>query len=170
MRLLYQLFTPSSAWGPPDSIALAINSQAGGTTQVEVVGDALRITAADSSIQVTARMLPFDAAAYQALTGQYPPRMTERDRTTALPFQYTVLLTARDCPATPEAALALVTIADGIWWMLGGFLLDPSAAVHWGWRAWRTQSTLPDHAATLLAAPAAALAPLTAPAGGSDHD
>jgi hypothetical protein len=170
--LVYQLFTPSVVWGPPESTTLAINSQGGGADRLSIAGNQLDIVSADGQLRTTATIAPFDAAAHARLTQQYPPRMWDRDRDTALPFQRTVTIVT-DGPDTPEQALFHATAADGIWWMLGGFLVDPGAGVHWGWRAWRNECTLPEHAADLSNATAAQFAALLSaaqPVGGPSRD
>jgi glutaredoxin len=97
-------------------------------------------------------MEPFDPEAYQALAARYTPHMTDRDRDTALPFQRVVTFQTSGSPEA-QATLFHVAVADGLWWLLGGFLADPGREILWGWRGWRGEQTLPHHAAALLSTP-----------------
>jgi glutaredoxin len=150
MAFVHQLFTPGTLWPPLESINWAINSQAGIHAQAILQPDQLVITHPEGRVRTIATMRRFDPVAYGVIKERYPERMTARDRTTALPFERTVVVTT-DGPATAPTALAHVAVADGLWWLLGGFLADPAVATLWGWRSWRGESSLAQHAADLLA-------------------
>lgn len=149
MAFVHQLFTPATVWPPLESVNWAINSQAGIQAQAELQQDQLVITHPAGRSRTIVTMKPFDAAAYETIKRTYQERMTPRDRTTALPFEHTVVVTTTG-PANNETALGQVAAADGLWWLLGGFLADVSVTTLWGWRSWRGESNLAQHAADLL--------------------
>ncbi len=149
MAFVHQLFTPATVWPPLESVNWAINSQAGLQAQAEIQQEQLVITHPGGRSRTIATMRPFDPAAYATIKGSYQERMTARDRTTALPFEHTVVVSTIG-PTTTETALCQAASADGLWWLLGGFLADVSVSTLWGWRSWRGESTLAQHTADLL--------------------
>ncbi len=149
MALVHQLFTPATVWPPLESVNWAINSQAGIQAQAEIQQDQLVITHPAGRNRTVATMRPFDPGSYELVKRSYQERMTARDRSTALPFERTVVVTTIS-PETSEMALCQVAVADGLWWLLGGFLADAKISTLWGWRSWRGESNLAQHAADLL--------------------
>lgn len=150
MLLVYQFFTPGTVWPPLESVNWAINSQAGVHAHATQQQDQLVITTQEGRTRATAVMKPFDPAIYATVREQYHERMTARDRSTALPFERTVVISSEG-PVSIETALFHTTVGDGLWWLLGGFLADASVSTLWGWRSWRSESSLAQHAADLLA-------------------
>jgi glutaredoxin len=149
MPFVFHIYTPGVIWGPTEAISLAINSQAGVAAQIEMRGNLLHVSSRRGRYTTTASLQPFEPAAYESVATQYLHRMTDRDRDTALPFQRTLVLATEGSEV--HSALLHVTVADGLWWLLGGFLADPVERVLWGWRSWRTERTLAQHAAPLVA-------------------
>ena len=164
MPFVYLLFTPGVAWSPPESINLAINSQAG--VQARAVQDAgqLRVTSSRGQVAL-AGMSGFDRQEYEPIARKYRHQMTDRDRETALPFERKVVLTTTGA-ADAEGALFHVAVADGLWWLLGGFLADPAAGILWGWRGWREAGSMARHSGELLGRPVPTLPLAPTLAGG----
>jgi hypothetical protein len=163
MELEYRLLTPGEHW-PDDaaSLAAAIRSQGPFQPVVEMAGPELRVRDAITGLTSHARLAPYPAQTYEALIQPpgYAPRMTERDRDTALAFQRTVEIRTSAVPDSDPTTVALfhATVTDGLWWLLGGFLADPYRRTVWGWRRWRGDQPLAAHAAETaahLAAPVA---------------
>jgi mycoredoxin len=150
MLLGYQLFTPGRVWPPLESVNWAINSQAGLHAEATCRQEQLVITAQEGRSRATVTIKPFDPMAYRTSQDQYQERMTLRDRDTALPFERTVVISTTG-PISIETALLHAAVGDGLWWLLGGFLADASVGTLWGWRSWRGDSSLAQHAADLLA-------------------
>jgi mycoredoxin len=150
MQLTYQVFTPGVVWPPLESINWAINSQAGIHARAALQQDQLVIASQDGRIRATATMKPYDPSGYASVKERYQERMTSRDRTTALPFERAVQVSTNG-PVSIETALFHAAVGDGLWWLVGGFLADASVSTLWGWRSWRSESSLSQHAADLLA-------------------
>lgn len=155
MDLIYQLFTPTDHWSPDiTSLAAAISSQGSFRPGVEIEGSRLLVREATHGLVCMARLLPYTTQSYEALrdSDTYQVRMTPRDRDTALPFQRTVeILTGNNIPDAEMQALFHATVSDGIWWLMGGFLIDSYRRTIWGWRAWRTEQPLAAHATETVA-------------------
>jgi len=162
MDLTFQLLTPGEQW-PDDieSLAAAIRSQGMFQPLVHLAGDDMQVRDATQNLQTRAHLDLYPPDAYQTLlaTAGYTSRMTDRDRDTALPLARQVTIsTQAGAAADPQtAALFHATVSDGIWWLMGGFLVDPYRRTLWGWRRWRTDLPLSGHATELTAqvAPAA---------------
>ncbi|HMA32963.1 MAG TPA: hypothetical protein VKY74_00675 [Chloroflexia bacterium] len=151
MELQYRLLTPGEQWpADPASLAAAISSQGHFQPDVEIAGDRLRVRDAAHGLTSMARLEPYAPETYESLLAgaTYAPRMTDRDRETALPFHRQVTITTGAGPETNAASQALfhASVADGIWWLMGGFLADPYRHTLWGWRRWRGDQPLTDHA------------------------
>ena len=156
MELTYRLLTPAGQWpDDPASLAAAIRTQGPFDPAVHVEQDMLVIEDAGAGLRTTARLRPYEAQSYEALltADSYAPRMTDRDRDTALPFQHEVAISTAPHAGTPEETQALfhATTADGIWWLMGGFLADPDRRTVWGWRRGRGDQPLIAHAAETAA-------------------
>jgi hypothetical protein len=152
MELEYRLLTPGERW-PDDaaSLAAAIRSQGPFQPAVEMAGPELWVHDAAVGLTSHARLAPYSTQTYEALIQSpgYAPRMTDRDRDTALPFQRAVEIRTSAAPSADPTTVALfhATVTDGIWWLLGGFLADPYRRTVWGWRRWRGDQPLAAHAA-----------------------
>src|SRR3954447_22526624 len=138
MPLTYHLLTYTPQWpADADSLNAAISTQGPFRPVIDIQPETLLVTDPEQGLRPLARLLPYPAGAYESLLGaaQYGQRMTDRDRDTALPFQRLVeITTTADGPADEQTqALFHATVADGIWWLMGGFLADPYRKTVWGW-------------------------------------
>jgi hypothetical protein len=152
MEYKYRLLTPGDSWpADPASLAAAIRSQGPFAPEITMAGPELHVTDAAQGLHSTARLEAYPTEAYETLRADelYVPRMTDRDRDTALPFQRQVEIRTTGDRAD-AAALFHATVADGIWWLMGGFLVDPYRHTLWGWRRWRGDQPLAAHAAETI--------------------
>ena len=161
MSFVYQLHTPAQVWPSVDALAVAVNAQAGLGAQVTLLpGNTLRIQSVQKGRTSHAALTPFDSAAYAELVSKPQLHVTQAEQDAVHRFQRTVVLATQG--DTADSALCQVTIADALWWLLGGLLEDPGTATLWGRRDWRA-CTLRQHAADLLALGENAIAPLPPP-------
>jgi hypothetical protein len=152
MPFTYHLLTTGRQWpGDPASLQAAISTQGPFQPVVEIEGETLLVRDPASDLRTVAQLQPYDPQTYESLVQQehYTPRMTERDQDTPLPFQRIIEITTTgdtaDAAMTP--ALFHATATDGIWWLMGGLLVDPYRKTVWGWRRWRGDQPLAAHAA-----------------------
>ncbi len=158
MKLSYQLLTPGTAW-PQDAAALeaAIRSQGPVHPSVTIDGDRVRVRDTVQGLETVAQWAqePLPTLDDLATRDGYTLVMTERDENREVPPQRLVQIeTTAGADATTQA-LFHATVSDGLWWLLGGFLIDPYRQTVWGWRRWRGDQPLAAHAAATVAALAA---------------
>ncbi len=155
MNLTYRLLTPGTAW-PSDAAALAaaIHTQGSFRPTVQLVGEQVVVRDATHSLETVAQWSGESLPALGDLVERdgYTLVMTERDENREVPPQRLVLITTAEGADVEQQALFHATVSDGLWWLLGGFLIDPYRQTVWGWRRWRGDQPLAAHAAATVAA------------------
>jgi glutaredoxin len=161
MALIYHLYTPASAWCALDVLATAVNAQAGLQAQVTAQGNELRIHCVLKQQVSVASMQPLDAAGFARLMARENAHINQSEYDAMPPLQRLVVLTT--ATEDGDSALCHVTIADALWWLLGGFLANPATQTLWSRKGWRGSGTLREQAAALVGRAAAPLPKLPPP-------
>ena len=158
MNLTYRLLTPGTAW-PCDAAALAaaIRSQGPIQPSVTIEGDQVRVCDRAQGLETVAQWAqgPLPTLGDLAARDGYTLVMTERDENREVPPQRLVRIETAAGADMDTQALFHATVSDGLWWLLGGLLIDPYRQTVWGWRRWRGDQPLAAHAAATVAALAA---------------
>jgi hypothetical protein len=166
MPLTFRLLARADAW-PADtsSLAAAIRSQGPFEPVVTVTAEELVVQDPTRGLTTTAVFSADPVPALDRLTAAdgYTVEAMDRDHDSDRPIQRVVTIHTADAADAAAATLFHVTVTDGLWWMLGGVLVDPYRKSVWGWRRWRTDQSLAAHAAAVDAARGAT----SAPAGGA---
>lgn len=166
MPLTFRLLARAADW-PADtsSLAAAIRSQGPFEPVVTVTNGELVVQDAARGLTTTAAFSADPVPTLAALTAAdgYTMEALSRDHDSDRPIERVVTIRTADAADAAAATLFHVTVTDGLWWMLGGVLVDPYRKSVWGWRRWRTDQSLAAHAAAVDAAHGAA----STPAGGA---